>query len=125
MSILVGKHIRTKLFESPLAEKVGGRIFLDGLNRDTICPYVIYSYSVSKGDETKDGDMDVCQVSVYVYSRNGEESLELANDIRKALDNTSGDYGDFGVLNTTFESYRGVWNAGEYERELNFNIKTY
>lgn len=125
MSILVGKHIRKMLHESALRYKVGGRIFMDGLNRETEFPFVVYTYTVSKDEGTKDGDEDLCQVSVFVFSKDGEESLELANDVRKALEGTSGDYGDFSVVDTEFESYRGGLEADVYERELNFNIKTY
>lgn len=125
MSILVGKHIRKMLHESALREKVGGRIFMDGLNRETEFPFVVYTYTVSKDEGTKDGEQDLCQVSVFVFSKDGEESLELANDVRKALEHSEGYYEEFSVVDTEFESYRGGLEADVYERELNFNIKTY
>lgn len=125
MSILVGKHIRKMLHESALRDKVGGRIFMDGLNRETDFPFVVYTYTVSKDEGTKDGDQDLCQVSVFVFSKDGEESLELANDVRKALEHSEGYYEEFSVVDTEFESYRGGLEADVYERELNFNIKTY
>lgn len=125
MSILVGKHIRKMLHESALRDKVGGRIFMDGLNRETEFPFVVYTYTVSKDEGTKDGDEDLCQVSVFVFSKDGEESLELANDVRKALEHSEGYYDEFSVADTEFESYRGGLEADVYERELNFNIKTY
>lgn len=125
MSILVGKHIRKVLHESILRDKVGGRIFMDGLNRETEFPFVVYTYTVSKDEGTKDGDQDLCQVSVFVFSKDGEESLELANDVRKALEHSEGYYEEFSVVDTEFESYRGGLEADVYERELNFNIKTY
>lgn len=125
MSILVGKHIRKVLHESALRDKVGGRIFMDGLNRETEFPFVVYTYTVSKDEGTKDGDQDLCQVSVFVFSKDGEESLELANDVRKALEHSEGYYEEFSVVDTEFESYRGGLDTDVYERELNFNIKTY
>ena len=125
MSILVGKHIRKMLHESALRDKVGGRIFMDGLNRETEFPFVVYIYTVSKDEGTKDGDQDLCQVSVFVFSKDGEESLELANDVRKALEHSEGYYEEFSVVDTEFESYRGGLDTDVYERELNFNIKTY
>ena len=124
MSILVGKHIRKMLHESVLRDKVGGRIFMDGLNRETEFPFVVYTYTVSKDEGTKDGDEDLCQVSVFVFSKDGEESLELANDVRKALEHSEGEYEEFSVVDTEFESYRGGLEADVYERELNFNIMT-
>lgn len=125
MSILVGQHIRQMLFSSPLAENVGGRIYLDGLNRECAFPFIVYTYTVENGDETKDYDMDLCQVSVFVFSKDGETSLELADEVRKTLEHSRGDYGEFSVKDTTFEGYRGNLDEDVYVRELNFNIKTY
>lgn len=125
MSILVGKHIRKVLHESTVRDKVGGRIFMDGLNRDTEFPYIVYTYTVGEDEGTKDGDEDLCKVSVFVFSIDGEESLELAHEVRKALEHSGGDYEGFTVADTEFESYQGGLDAGVYERELVFNIKTY
>lgn len=125
MSILVGKHIRKVLYESAVRDKVGGRIFMDGLNRETEFPFIVYTYTVSKDEGTKDGDEDLCQVSVFVFSKDGEESLEIAHEVRKALEHSEGDYEGFTVVDTEFESYRGGLDADVYERELVFNIKTY
>ena len=52
MSILVGKHIRKVLHESAVRDKVGGRIFMDGLNRETEFPFIVYTYTVSKDERT-------------------------------------------------------------------------
>lgn len=125
MSILVGKHIKEILFSSSLAEKVGNRIFLEGLNRETSFPFIVYTYNVERGDETKDGDMDNCQLTVYIFSKDGDSSLELAHEARKLLEHSKGDYTQFSVLDTTFESYIGRLEEDVFVRELNFNIKTY
>ena len=69
MSILVGKHIRKVLHGSAVRDKVGGRIFMDGLNRETEFPFIVYTYPVRKDEGTKDGDEDLCQVSVFVFSK--------------------------------------------------------
>lgn len=125
MSILVGQHIRKMLFNSPLADKVGGRIYLDGLNRECTFPFIVYTYTVENGDNTKDYDIDLCQASVFVFSKDGENSLGLANDVRCILEHSKGDYDGFCVLDTAFEGYRGDLDGDVYIRELNFNIKTY
>lgn len=125
MSILVGKHIKEILFSSSLAEKVGNRIFLEGLNRETSFPFIVYTYNVERGDETKDGEMDNCQLTVYIFSKDGDSSLELAHEARKVLEHSKGDYTKFSVLDTTFESYIGRLEEDVFVRELNFNIKTY
>lgn len=124
MSILVGKHIRKMLFESSLAEKVGGRIFLEGLNRDCPFPFIVYTYTVEPDEGTKDYRTDTCQVSVFVFSKDGEESLELAEEVRNVLQYSKGDYEQFRVVKTTFEGYRGSLEEDVYVRELDFNIKT-
>lgn len=125
MSILVGKHIKEILFSSSLAEKVGNRIFLEGLNRETSFPFIVYTYNVERGDETKDGEMDNCQLTVYIFSKDGDSSLELAHEARKLLEHSKGDYANFSVLDTFFESYIGRLEEDVFVRELNFNIKTY
>lgn len=125
MSILVAQHIKKVLFNSSLAEKVGNRIFLEGLSRETSFPFIIYTYNVENGDSTKDGDMDNCQLTVYIFSKEGDSSLELAHEARKVLEHSKGDYTKFSVLDTTFESYIGRLEEDVFVRELNFNIKTY
>lgn len=125
MSILVAQHIKEVLFNSSLAEKVGNRIFLEGLSRETSFPFIIYTYNVENGDSTKDGDMDNCQLTVYIFSKEGDSSLELAHEARKVLEHSKGDYTKFSVLDTTFESYIGRLEEDVFVRELNFNIKTY
>ena len=122
MSILVGKHIKKVLFGGNL--NVGDRIFLEGLDRETSYPYIIFSYSVIPEIGTKDGGMDNCQLVISIFSKDGDSSLELADKVRRLLENSSGDYGNFSVIDTEFGSYRGGLNEGVYERELEFTIKT-
>ena len=54
---------------------VGDRIFLEGLNRETSYPYIIYSYSVMPELGTKDGGMDNCQVIISIFSKDGGHNL--------------------------------------------------
>lgn len=124
MSILVARHIKNMLFNSSLADKVGERIFLDGLSRETEYPFIVYTYTVSPGDSTKDGDIDVCPVSVFVFSNDGDSSLEIADEVRKLLSHSTGDYGLFSVIDTEFTNYSGMLDEDVYVRELNFNVKT-
>lgn len=122
MSILVGKHIKKVLYGGNL--NVGDRIFLEGLARETSYPYIIYSYSVTPEIGTKDGGMDNCQLVISIFSKDGDSSLELADKVRRLLENSRGDYGTFSVIDTEFGSYRGGLNEDVYERELEFTIKT-
>lgn len=124
MSILVGQHIKSMLHHDSITQKVGNKIFLDGLNRETTYPYIVYSYSITPDLGTKDGGMDNCSVYVAIYSNDGEESLELADDVRRCLEFSKGEYDKFSVIDTEFSSYRGSLIEGVYMRELEFNIKT-
>lgn len=124
MSILVGKHVKNILFNSNLSERVENRIFLDGLSRETTFPFIIYTYNVDGGEGTKDGDIDLCQLSVFVFSKQGDDSLELAHEVRRLLEHSKGDYSEFSVLDTVFDSYIGSLEDDIYVRELNFTIKT-
>jgi hypothetical protein len=68
--------------------------------------------------------MDNCLVNVYVFSKDGDSSLELADEVRRLLEHSEGDYEGFSVLDTEFSSYRGSLEEDVYVRELEFNIKT-
>lgn len=122
MSILIGKHIRKVL--SRLSDKVSGGIFLEGLNRDTDYPYIIYNYTVQPDAETKDGSTMVCNVTVGIYSTDGDSSIELAEEVRKVMVQAETANEDFVTLETDFVSYRGSLDEGVYVREIEFNIKT-
>lgn len=122
MSILIGKHIKKVL--SKLSDKVSGGIFLEGLNRDANHPYIVYEYTVQPDAETKDGNMFVCNVSVKIYSTDGDSSIELAEEVRKLMVKSESANDEFMTLGTEFVNYRGSLDEGVYERELEFNIKT-
>lgn len=121
MSILIGKHIKKVL--SKLSDKVSGGIFLEGLNRDTNYPYIVYDYTVQPDAETKDGNMFVCNVSVKIYSTDGDSSIELAEEVRKLMVKSESANDEFMTLGTEFVNYRGSLDEGVYEREIEFNIK--
>ena len=121
MSILIGKHIKKVL--SKLSDKVSGGIFLEGLNRDTNYPYIVYDYTVQPDAETKDGNMFVCNVSVKIYSTDGDSSIELAEEVRKLMVKSESANDEFMTLGTEFVNYRGSLDEGVYEREIEFNSK--
>lgn len=126
MSILLAQHIKKVLFDSEVSEMVGGRIFLEGLNRDTLFPFIIYEYSITPdGDSNKDADIDDCSLSVSIFAKEGDSSLEIADEVRKALNGSTGTYDKFEVVNTEFSSYSGRLDEDVYVRELSFNVKTY
>lgn len=112
------------LFNSSLSDKVGDRIYLEGLNRETSFPFIVYTYSVSPELGTKDGGMDSCNAIVYVFSKDGDSSLELADEVRRLLEFSNGEYGSFSVSDTEFNGYRGSLDEDIYVRELEFTIKT-
>lgn len=124
MSILVAKHIKRVLSADSLKAKVGDRVFLEGLNRETEFPFVVYTYSVTAGEGTKDADSYNCQTEVFVFSREGDTSLEIADEIRKLLEHSKGEYDQFEVVDTEFVSYEGSLDEDIYTRKLVFNIIT-
>ncbi len=127
MSILVAEHINSVLSSSQeLNKKLKGRIFLEGLRNDTEFPYIIYDYSISPNfdNSSKDGDCDLCDVVIGIFSDEPLQSLEIANDIRNILTNADGSYNSFFVENTEFAGFEGSFEDGCYIRILKFNIYT-
>lgn len=122
MSILIGKHIKEVL--SKLSNKVSGGIFLEGLNRDTNYPYIVYDYTVQPDAETKDGNTFNCNVSIKIYSTDGDSSIELAEEVRKTMVESETASDEFEILETEFVNYQGSLDEGVYKREIEFNIKT-
>lgn len=122
MSILIGKHIKEVL--SKLSNKVSGGIFLEGLNRDTNYPYIVYDYTVQPDAETKDGNTFNCNVSIKIYSTDGDSSIELAEEVRKTMVESETTSDEFEILETEFVNYQGSLDEGVYKREIEFNIKT-
>ena len=122
MSILIGKHIKEVL--SKLSNKVSGGIFLEGLNRDTNYPYIVYDYTVQTDAETKDGNTFNCNVSIKIYSTDGDSSIELAEEVRKTMVESETTSDEFEILETEFVNYQGSLDEGVYKREIEFNIKT-
>lgn len=122
MSILLAKHIRHVLSE--MSDKVFGGIFLDGLNRETVYPYIIYQYNVSPDTSTKDGDIYNCNVTISIYSKEGDISLEMADEVKNLMLTTRSNEKEFEVLGVEFSGYRGNLDVDVYERELEFKIKT-
>lgn len=122
MSILIGKHIKEVL--SKLSNRVSGGIFLEGLNRDTNYPYIVYDYTVQPDAETKDGNTFNCNVSIKIYSTDGDSSIELAEEVRKTMVESETTSDEFEILETEFVNYQGSLDEGVYKREIEFNIKT-
>ena len=122
MSILIGKHIKEVL--SKLSNKVSGGIFLEGLNRDTNYPYIVYDYTVQPDAETKDGNTFNCNVSIKIYSTDGDSSIKLAEEVRKTMVESETTSDEFEILETEFVNYQGSLDEGVYKREIEFNIKT-
>ena len=122
MSILLAKFIKRAL--STLGDNVKGGIFLDGLNREPVFPYIIYQYNVSPDTSTKDGSIYSCDVTISIFSKDGDTSLELAEQVRLAMLQTKNTSTQFDILDVVFTGYRGSLDVDEYERVVEFNIKT-
>ena len=125
MSVLLASHINAVLTEA-VSLDVGGRIYLEGADNDVEMPYIVYDYTVSGSDATKDIlRRDTCEVNVSIYDRDGVASLELAEDVRSAfMAHATADYPAYSVTDTAFDTYAGQLVEGIYIRTLRFTIKT-
>lgn len=127
MSILLAKHINKVLSGSAVIKKaVGDRIYRNGIDTDVPFPFVVYTYRVSQGESTKDGDgADVCQVDVMVFSRDGKQEMELSDAVRSSVAHSAADYKTFEVADIDFIGYESELDDGVYIGQLKFNAKTY
>ena len=96
MSLDIAEYIHATLSrDKKLTSMVGDRMFPIAAREETVYPFLIYTRrSVEASGATKDGSgYDDVDVVVTVLSDNYQESIEIAERVRHALDGTEGGYG--------------------------------
>lgn len=100
MSISISKHIYAKLSASDeLKQLVEDRIYPISSKESTFFPFVVYSRSSLTPNYTKDrhDTGDTVTVEIIAASDNYLNSVEVAEAIRRALENNRGKYEAFDV----------------------------
>lgn len=100
MSISINEHVHAKLLASgELSRLVDNRIYPISSKGSTFFPFIVYSRSSLTPNYTKDwhdtGDM--VTVEIIAASDNYLNSVEVAEAIRRALENKRGKYEAFDV----------------------------
>lgn len=88
-SILIGKVIYQRLSNNETIKGIlGDKIFPLVADNNTTFPFIVYKRTnVIVDDVTKDGfNEDTVSFEVIVVTNNHEESLNLANEVRKELE---------------------------------------
>lgn len=87
-SLLIGKKIKSILSNnSELYEQVKGQIYPLLANQNTKYPFIVYSRDNVEAKYCKDGNFqDDVAVTFVIVSDNYEESVEVANKVRKTFE---------------------------------------
>lgn len=126
MSLLVAKHINAKLSSSKELKKiVKDRMFPVAVTKETEFPFVVYERDGVSPERTKDYIVgDTVQESVYVFASSYLEAVKIADMIRKSLDNSIGDYGEFEVTECEMIGSEEAYSENTFLQKLVFSIKT-
>lgn len=98
MSVLIGLHIkRTLEQDADVTSFVGSRVFPVAMAQGVEnYPFICYDMNGGSGTTTKDGPVnDVATVSLAVVAKEYEESLYIANAVRKAFEGKRAKYNEF------------------------------
>ena len=101
MSLSIGAHVYKKLSDSTeLAKLISDKIYAISTKTEISFPFVIYRRNSLVPEYTKDryGTGDTVSVEVAVASDNYLNSVTIAEEVRKALENKRGQYDNFNVI---------------------------
>lgn len=126
-SLLIGKYIYRLLSED---EGLSGsvtpkKIFPLIANADTTYPFVVYSRTGLSVQYCKDGLVeDTVEMQIIAVSDNYVESLEVANQIRKALELRRYKDDDIQIRECKLTSVYEEYMEDAFIQRMNFTIKT-
>lgn len=126
MSLLIGAHVYKKLIGSPgLVKLVADKIYPLSTKINSSFPFVIYKRSSLSAEYTKDGrEGDAVTVEIAVASDNYLNSVTIAEEVRKALENKRGRYDDFDVIDARLVSADEDFIEDTFIQHLVFSFKT-
>lgn len=126
MSLSIGVHVYRKLSGSPeLVKLVANKIYPLSTKTSSSFPFVIYKRSSLSAEYTKDGcEGDAVTVEIAVASDNYLNSVTIAEEVRKALENKRGRYDDFDVIDARLVSADEDFIEDTFIQHLVFSFKT-
>lgn len=127
MSLSIGKHIYKLLTESEkLNRMVGNRIFADSTKTETVFPFVLYKRNSLTPAYTKDryGIGDAVTVEIVVASDKYLISVDIIEEVRKALERKRGVYDNFKVVDAKLIGANEDFIEDTFIQSLTFSIDT-
>ena len=127
MSLSIGAHLYTKLSDSTeLAKLISDKIYAISTKTEISFPFVIYRRNSLVPEYTKDryGTGDTVSVEVAVASDNYLNSVTIAEEVRKALENKRGQYDNFNVIDAKLISANEAFIEDTFIQSLVFSFKT-
>ena len=123
MSLSIGAHVYKRLSDSTeLAKLVSDKIYAISTKTETSFPFVI---SLTP-EYTKDryGTGDTVSVEIVVASDNYLNSVTIAEEVRKSLENKRGSYDNFDVIDSKLISANEDFIEDTFIQSLVFSFKT-
>lgn len=127
MSLSIATHVYNKLNSSTkLVELVSDKIYPISTKTSTTFPFVIYRRNSLVPEYTKDrwDKGDTVSVEVVVASDNYLNSVIIAEEVRKALENNLGEYESFDVVEAKMASADEDFIEDTFIQRLVFLFKT-
>lgn len=127
MSLSIGAHVYKRLSDSTeLAKLVSDKIYAISTKTETSFPFVIYKRNSLTPEYTKDkyGTGDTVSVEIVVVSDNYLNSVTIAEEVRKSLENKRGSYDNFDVIDSKLISANEDFIEDTFIQSLVFSFKT-
>ena len=127
MSLSIGAHVYKKLSDSTeLAKLISDKIYAISTKTEISFPFVIYRRNSLVPEYTKDryGTGDTVSVEVAVASDNYLNSVTIAEEVRKALENKRGQYDNFNVIDAKLMSADEDFIEDTFIQRLVFSFNT-
>ena len=123
-SIFIGKYIYYALTESSeVSQYVVFKVFPIVAEQGTEYPFIVYRRNnIQNSQNTKDGfNEDSVDFDVIVVSDKYDESIEIANAVRKVLEKKKRVFGDMLITNTVMQGISEDFVENAYVQTLNFS----
>lgn len=127
MSISIGKHICSKLSGSnELKAIVADRIFPISTKNETVFPFILYKRSSLIPNYTKDryGTGDNVTADIIIADDSYFNCIMIAQLVRLALENKTGEYGVFNVIEAKVVSADEDFIEDTFIQRITFSFET-
>lgn len=123
-SILIGKYIYNTLTQNDsVSGYVDSKVFPVVAEQGTEYPFIVYRRNnIQASQDTKDGvNEDAVDFEVIVVSDRYDESIAIANEVRRALERKKMVFEDIVIYNSTMQGISEDYAENAYVQMLNFS----